>query len=638
MDKVEVSTENLCRTCMGKAVDLRSLTSTIIGDRTLSDVLCFVANIIVKPDDKLPKHICADCEAQMKLSDTFKRRCLDVESRFHMLINNSDQNSEVASNLIKSEDVKYPYQCFIKDLDPDAKEELEETVNKNEQDPKDDNNVSSEVISQDDVKEEILDSDSIDIDYGTFPNDFEDYESLSLEDHEKYMIHFKAEDKSIVSCSLCNFVCITKGEHEEHLRKKHFRGKLVKKEPKTKKRKALDRKSSHENIENELEKQEESFVCPVCAEQIIGADAFKKHMKQSHKYTKPDYKEPEKLYECSHCMRKFAKKVTLATHLKRHENQPLPSNPSLTKSEYKNTEKKFECSYCLRKFAKKVTLAAHAKRHENPPTSHVCIICKRDFRHRAHLDNHILSVHTTQDGYKCDYCLKSFPNEDSLKLHKEAHNSEKKHKCPMCEKAFNMLSTLRDHIRVHTGEKPYLCPTCGKGFTQNTNLQEHLRRHQGIKPFKCEMCERRFVSKGELSAHARKHSGAHPFVCSDCGNAFTTSSSLVKHRRTHTGERPYACDMCHMKFAASGTLKNHRRTHTGEKPHKCTHCDKAFVQKNDLAAHMRCHTGERPYVCAACGQAFRQGSALKTHLKMHSTQPGRKDLLMLQLGHSGGSV
>ncbi|KAG7312861.1 hypothetical protein JYU34_001242 [Plutella xylostella] len=96
--------------------------------------------------------------------------------------------------------------------------------------------------------------------------------------------------------------------------------------------------------------------------------------------------------------------------------------------------------------------------------------------------------------------------------------------------------------------------------------------------------------------------------------------------------------MCHMKFAASGTLKNHRRTHTGEKPHKCTHCDKAFVQKNDLAAHMRCHTGERPYVCAACGQAFRQGSALKTHLKMHSTQPGRKDLLMLQLGHTGGSV
>ncbi|XP_073964495.1 uncharacterized protein [Choristoneura fumiferana] len=313
-----------------------------------------------------------------------------------------------------------------------------------------------------------------------------------------------------------------------------------------------------------------------------------------------------KTHMCDKCNQEFKTANSLNLHRRKH-------------IEKKEVEKKHQCPMCMRKFVKKASLTNHLRTHENQEeVKYTCGSCKREFKHKAHLDNHMVTLHANEKGFGCDFCLKNFPTQESLDIHRDLHKIDKRHTCQYCNKAFYMLSTLTDHLRTHTGEKPYLCSTCGRGFSQKTNLAQHMRRHLGLKPYPCTHCDQRFVSKGELVAHTRKHSGAHPFICGVCERGFTTSSSLVKHKRTHSGERPYACDLCHMRFAASGTLKNHRRTHTGEKPYQCSYCEKAFVQKNDLVSHIRCHTGERPFVCSVCGSSFRKGSALRAHAKMHA--------------------
>lgn len=312
-------------------------------------------------------------------------------------------------------------------------------------------------------------------------------------------------------------------------------------------------------------------------------------------------------YECSHCEIKLKSERAIKSHFKKKHSKKVEyaSNNVENKTDINSVPiEKIQCSLCIRKFTKKESYELHMRKHEERARSKFsCDFCQRDFKHRAHLLNHIQSLHNKETKQE-------IIEEEKLK----------KHSCQFCGKSFTMSSTLKDHIRTHTGEKPFLCSTCGRGFSQKANLKEHMRRHQGLKPYKCDICNQSFVAKGELVAHNRKHTGAHPFICNICKAGFTTSSSLVKHRRMHSGERPYSCEFCPMRFAATSTLKNHKRTHTGEKPYHCAHCEKAFVQRNDLVSHTRCHTGERPYVCPTCGQAFRQGSALKTHMKIHSVR------------------
>lgn len=594
----------ICRTCLSESNSLRPLNAKI-GDsnNSLIAMLCFITNVNVTILDDSPQQICAECEQLLCQTDNFKRQCLKNEETLSKWFNRrkeiSVKQESVSDYIEMKHDFMCPYKC-LNCLEKHAKATktiANLTVLNNintDQNIKDIVHISKDEImipkesSQMAVKDECVDSN---IHYNMIDSDFEN--------EDQFLYELKIENSSqnkpknvLYSCSDCNLDFEYRDKFENHIKETHS---SIVKNRKTK----INCKKKNELDENNL-------TCPLC---IICNKSYKSvkslniHLRRVHKTNKEELNSKTPL--------KLEKEVT-------QQNQE--SYLIQPKIESEVPLQIFECSRCMRKFTKKDSLIFHIKKHEERDKQIViCQICKREFKHQAHLDNHLQSVH----------------NNKEVKIVKdpsETYNSSsrKKHRCKICAKSFQMLSTLKDHIRVHTGEKPYLCSTCGRGFSQKTNLKEHMRRHQGLKPYKCENCDQRFVSKGELVAHNRKHTGAHPFICDICEAGFTTSSSLVKHRRIHTGERPFACDFCPMRFSASGTLKNHVRTHTGEKPHQCRICDKSFVQKNDLVSHTRCHTGERPYVCSTCGQAFRQGSALKTHVKMHtmkeaSIQMQRKD-------------
>ncbi|CAG4949822.1 unnamed protein product [Parnassius apollo] len=571
--------------------------------RTIAEVLSFILNLYISVSDTFSKQVCDECHASIYKLDQFKKRCIQSEGAindgYYAEGKVEDSETQVCKSPIKEESLNKfcmdePYQCSVcskkfSDLLLLESHVLTGHSYTNESLMKD-LTITKHIIDYSEYPENssLYSNDAIenDCDMNEFQSkkdelqnepDFIDFSERAellpspLIDDKEEVIN-KDTFFNAVKCE-CGLTFDTYALYQVHLKDKNC-NKSIKNDANSTNEEEIDKYDINStNEETDKDAQKSKAKCKKCDNEFNNIKDYKIHQR-AHRFENID---PSELFHCSMCMRRFTRKSSFTAHLKTHE------------------------------------IKANIK--------YICNTCKREFQHQAHLDNHILSVHTRETGYNCEYCTKNFATQDSLKNHQDAHKIEKRHQCHFCNKAFCMLSTLRDHIRTHTGEKPFLCSSCGKGFSQKNNLAQHMRRHQGLKPFKCEDCDQSFVSKGELVAHKRKHSGAHPFVCDDCGNGFTTSSSLVKHRRIHTGERPYACDLCSMKFTASGTLKNHRRIHTGEKPYQCSYCEKAFVQRQDLVSHIRCHTGERPYVCNTCGQSFRKAAALKAHHKLHGSEP-----------------
>ncbi|CAI5768366.1 zinc finger and SCAN domain-containing protein 12-like isoform X1 [Podarcis lilfordi] len=202
--------------------------------------------------------------------------------------------------------------------------------------------------------------------------------------------------------------------------------------------------------------------------------------------------------------------------------------------------------------------------------------------------------------------------------HQRIPTGEKPYKCSFCGNSFTRTWDLLVHTRIHTGEAPYKCSYCGKSFSRGSLFREHVRTHTGERPYKCSHCGKSFNRKRYLITHERIHTGENPPLCLYCGKSFSQRASLIAHERSHTGEIPYKCSHCDKSFSQKSKLIIHERTHTGETPFKCPECGKSFSQKGNLRTHMRIHTGEKPFKCLLCMKSFSQRAKLLVHEKMHT--------------------
>lgn len=128
------------------------------------------------------------------------------------------------------------------------------------------------------------------------------------------------------------------------------------------------------------------------------------------------------------------------------------------------------------------------------------------------------------------------------KITKSRVKPSKKHECETCKKQFRGRSELQNHIRTHTKEKPLACSHagCNKRYAHSSNLRAHERTHLGIKPYSCHYdgCGKSFAHSVSLKEHIWMHAGFQPYVCpyEGCEKKFTQVSNFARHKKTHEKE------------------------------------------------------------------------------------------------------
>ncbi|KPJ00018.1 Zinc finger protein 782 [Papilio xuthus] len=222
-------------------------------------------------------------------------------------------------------------------------------------------------------------------------------------------------------------------------------------------------------------------------------------------------------------------------------------NSKSTLAEHMHTHtgsKPHTCSVCVKSFASKYTLQSHLKTHLDRPRPFKCSQCGKSFLTQQNLNQHE-KTHSGVKEFICKVCGKAFGALHNLEVHGVVHSGNKPFVCGVCSKGFARRAEVRDHMRIHTGERPFSCEECGARFTQRSNLHSHRRAtHLDDKRHVCHLCPKRFKRRRLLDYHVKaSHTGERPLQCEVCQASFVYPEHFKKHMRIHSGEKPYSCEV-----------------------------------------------------------------------------------------------
>ncbi|XP_032301709.1 zinc finger protein 142 isoform X3 [Coturnix japonica] len=287
--------------------------------------------------------------------------------------------------------------------------------------------------------------------------------------------------------------------------------------------------------------------------------------------------------------------------------------------------------------------------------THMCPECKRCFKKRTHLVEH-LHLHFPDPSLQCPNCHKYFTSKSKLKIHMMRETGEKAHRCPLCHYSSVEKNALNRHMAsMHEDisnfySDVYSCPVCKEKFRLSQTLKEHLKTHKaepkrlscfqegcdycvedrkefvrhlkdahGIKAVECKYhaCSLLFGTAEAMEAHRKTH---YAFHCQQCDFICSNKHVFRKHKKQgHPGSEQLQCSFC--PYATFNPVEYHDhvgKMHANEKIHKCTECAFATAHKRVLIRHMLLHTGEKPHKCELCDFTCRDVSYLSKHMLTHS--------------------
>ncbi|XP_029442151.1 zinc finger protein 142-like isoform X2 [Rhinatrema bivittatum] len=289
--------------------------------------------------------------------------------------------------------------------------------------------------------------------------------------------------------------------------------------------------------------------------------------------------------------------------------------------------------------------------------THMCSECKRCFRKRTHLVEH-LHLHFPDPSLQCPNCQKFFTSRSKLKIHLMREVGEKSHCCPLCDYSSVEKNALNRHMAcMHDNisnfySDVYPCPVCEQKFQLSHALKDHLKSHKtrrqqllrcfqegcdcstedrrefvrhlkeahGAKAVECRYhaCSLLFPTRDAMEAHRKSH---YAFHCEQCDFVCSNKHAFRAHkRRGHAGSEELRCDFCPYTTFNPVEFADHvGKMHANEKIHKCGECDFATAHKRVLHRHTLLHTGEKPHKCALCDFTCRDLSYLSKHMLTHSS-------------------
>ncbi|XP_069554906.1 zinc finger protein 142 [Brachyistius frenatus] len=289
--------------------------------------------------------------------------------------------------------------------------------------------------------------------------------------------------------------------------------------------------------------------------------------------------------------------------------------------------------------------------------THTCPKCRRCFKMRSHLQEH-LRLHFPDPSLQCPTCKRYFTSKSKLRIHRLREAGEKVHRCHLCEYSAVERNAIRRHlVSVHAGDvedgktaKSYLCPACGQSFRQSRALKAHMKTHNipsdseplacfqdgcsfqslrkdlvrhaaevhAVKAVECRhhACGAVFQSEADMEAHRRTHLAYH---CSDCDFSCSNKAVFRQHQRHgHPGSEELCCDFCPFVTFNPVEFEQHiGHLHANEKIHRCSQCSYVTSHKRGLKRHALMHSGEKPHKCNLCDFRCRDESYLSKHMLTH---------------------
>lgn len=106
--------------------------------------------------------------------------------------------------------------------------------------------------------------------------------------------------------------------------------------------------------------------------------------------------------------------------------------------------------------------------------------------------------------YQCEVCQKEFGYSNDLRKHLRIHLDERPFSCTQCDKTFRQAGCLKNHIACQHGtDISYTCDYCTKSFPIKERLRLHLRIHSGFKPYTCLICMKKFARGGQVNINSK---------------------------------------------------------------------------------------------------------------------------------------
>ncbi|CRK92179.1 CLUMA_CG005714, isoform A [Clunio marinus] len=386
-------------------------------------------------------------------------------------------------------------------------------------------------------------------------------------------------------------------------------------------------------------------LCKVCGFKENNLTLLNLHTYIHCEYVE-EYQEPEQRFACIACTFESVNDSDLKVHVLSHQNDfdlnrkvVLCNKCSLTFDNYVDIEKHLShhnekithrCLKCGNKFAYGLKLFRHLKNHER---SFVCDLCGYTAIVKIKLENHITTTHMKQFSL-CAICGKTLKNRDILRIHMKTHENVKKFKCLLCPKEFRRERNYHYHQGVHSNEATYQCPMCPKKFKTYRRVSYHKRFHDPEKAkllreqHCCTICRKTYLTSQSLKRHMINHTGIKTETklsekeFSESSHLWFQENSDIFHK-TLPNNKPKSFKN-EIKYSGYNKrkLENHMNVvvvHIKELC-LCPICGKTLKTRDVLPRHIKTHDNVRNFKCLFCPIEFQNARNFHNHQGVHTKE------------------
>ncbi|KAK4295879.1 hypothetical protein Pmani_031582 [Petrolisthes manimaculis] len=253
------------------------------------------------------------------------------------------------------------------------------------------------------------------------------------------------------------------------------------------------------------------FECPYCNYKLTNMDAYKKHVRLTHKVKAVR----ELNFACKTCQIHFYTPDHLLLHRVNQNHQEVDP---------------FVCKSCGASKATANDFRSHILEHtedEREAINHViCAQCFKVFFSTFKLNYHLETKHvqgnmepvTAAAAAAASHALPDSSTSHELSQKKKKNKgpylrylrANEKYECLRCRRRFKTCETLANHVKFsHGGKKKVArndcsCNMCGRKFNALRRLANHMKIHSGNRPvFQCEECGQIYGKKVQVLEHIR---------------------------------------------------------------------------------------------------------------------------------------